>query len=121
MLSRFRDARRDGQGLHTDDILEREPILTDDLVQRMLGDLEGIGVVRRTEEGEWLLARDLDDLSLAELYEASQLRIPVASVPLPLSDDPTGRPVVAAIETLRTPLRDVLQRPVGALHADDKE
>ena len=37
-----------------------------------------INVVRRAENGEWLLTRDLDELTLAELYEACQLRIPIA-------------------------------------------
>ncbi|MBB1059613.1 YihY family inner membrane protein [Marilutibacter spongiae] len=121
MLGRFREARHKGRGLHTDDILELEPILTDDLVQQMLCDLEEIDVVRRAEDGEWLLARDLDTLSLGELYQACRLRIPVADAALPLAGDANGRPVVAAIDALRIPLRELLERRVGSLHADDED
>src|SRR5690606_24787644 len=66
LLDRFREARATGGGLHSDEILECEPVLTDALVQETLGQLASINVVRRAESGEWLLARDLDALTLAE-------------------------------------------------------
>ena len=113
MLSRFREARREGRGLHSDEILDCEPVLTDTLVQDTLAQLESIQVVRRAETGEWLLARDLDELSLAELYEAGQLRIPIAEAHLPGADDARGAAVIATIDELRLPLRELLRRRVG--------
>ena len=92
LLARFNEARTSGAGLHTDDIQRLEPLLTDSLVQEMLAQLAEINVVRRAEGGEWLLARDLDDLSLGELYEACQLRIPVAEAHLPCRGDALGQP-----------------------------
>lgn len=121
LLARFEEARADGQGLHTDRIHQLEPILTDTLVQQMLAQLCEIRVVRRAEDGEWLLARDLDTLSLAELYEACQLRVPVAEAHLPARDDAIGRSVVEVIDELRVPLRDLLKRRVGALHPDHRD
>lgn len=115
LLARFRDSRRKGRGLHTDDIERLEPMLTDALVQQMLAQLDSIHVVRRAETGEWLLARDLDDLSLAELYEACRLRIPIAEAHLPCRDDAIGVCAVEAMDELRIPLRDLLKRRVGVL------
>ena len=113
LLDRFREARTTGHGLHSDRILECEPVLTDALVQETLGQLASINVVRRAESGEWLLARDLDELSLAELYEAGQLRIPISEAHLPGADDARGAAVIATIDALRLPLRDLLRRRVG--------
>lgn len=113
LLARFQDARAEGRGLHSDEILDCEPMLTDALVQETLGQLESISVVRRAETGDWLLARDLDGLSLAELYEAGQLRIPIAEARLPGADDARGAAVIATIDELRLPLRDLLRRRVG--------
>lgn len=113
LLARFGEARAEGRGLHSDAILACEPVLTDDLVQVTLAQLESINVVRRAEDGEWLLARDLDGLALAELYEAAQLRIPIAEAHLPGADDPRGAAVIAIIDQLRLPLRDLLRRRVG--------
>ena len=116
LLGRFAEARREGRGLHSDDILACEPMLTDALVQEILGQLQGINVVRRAETGEWLLARDLDNLTLAELYEAGQLRIPIAEAVLPCRDDALGAGAITALDALRLPLRDLLRRRVGDIH-----
>lgn len=121
LLARFSEARRHGRGLHIDQILRLEPMLTDALVQQMLAQLAGISVVRRAEDGEWLLARDLDELSMAELYEACQLRIPIAEAHLPCRDDSLGHAAVGALDELRIPLRDLLRRRVSAIHADQRE
>jgi membrane protein len=112
LLARFEQSRKHGRGLHADDIQRLEPMLTDELVQQMLGQLSEINVVRRAEAGEWLLARDLDELTLAELYEACHLRIPIAEAHLPHRDDALGQNLADAIDELRIPVRDLLKRRV---------
>ena len=98
LLARFNEVRKEGRGLHSDEIERLEPMLTDALVQQMLAQLCEINVVRRAENGEWLLSRDLDELTLAELYEACQLRIPIAEARLPCHDDSLGRSAVAVMD-----------------------
>ncbi|MGV8942679.1 YihY family inner membrane protein [Thermomonas sp.] len=118
MLGRFQLARANGRGLHSDEIHKLEPILTDSLIQQLLGQLCEIGVVRRAESGEWLLARDLDDVTLSELYEAGRLRVPVAEAVLPKRDDALGVAVMHALDALRLPLRDLLKQPVASIYRD---
>lgn len=120
MLGRFAQARREGRGLHSDEIQAMEPMLTDALVQQLLAQLDAIDLVQRAETGEWLLARDLDDFTLAELYEACKLRIPIAEAHLPCRDDTLGVVATAALDDLRLPLRELLKRRVGPLF-DAKE
>ncbi|MEJ7746762.1 MAG: YihY family inner membrane protein [Luteimonas sp.] len=121
MLGRFNDTRKTGRGLHSDQIQQLEPMLTDALVQQMLAQLCEIGVLTRAESGEWLLTRDLDELTMAELYEASQLRIPIAEAHLPCRDDALGKAAVAALDQLRLPLRDLLKHRVSDLYSEHKE
>jgi membrane protein len=121
LLARFQQAREHGRGLHSDEIERLEPMLTDALVQQMLAQLQDINLVRRAEDGEWLLARDLDALSLAELYEACQLRIPIAEAHLPSRDDAIGRAAMEAIDQLRIPLRDLLKRRASTIHENSRE
>jgi membrane protein len=71
--------------------------------------------VRRAEEGEWLLSRDLDELTLAELYQACHLRIPIAEAHLPCRDDALGVSITQAIDDMRIPMRDMLKRRVNTL------
>jgi membrane protein len=118
MLGRFLQARRKGRGLHSAEIQQLEPVLTDALVQQMLGELCEIGLLSRAETGEWLLARDLDHLTLGELYEACQLRIPVAEAHLPARDDALGHAAYGALDELRLPLRELLKRRVSSIYAD---
>ena len=117
LLARFEQSRKHGRGLHSEDIQRLEPILTDALVQQMLAQLCEIHVVRRAEGGEWLLARDLDELTLADLYEACQLRIPISEAHLPCRDDELGVHITGVIDELRIPLRDLLKRRVNTLWA----
>ena len=121
LLARFNEARKCGNGLHSDEIQRLEPMLTDTLVQQMLAQLCEINVVRRAEGGEWLLSRDLDELTLAELYEACQLRIPIAEAYLPCREDSLGHSAVAVLDELRIPLRDLLKRRASTIHAEPQD
>ena len=120
LLGRFSEARSEGRGLHTDEILLLEPLLTDALVQELLGELDRIDLVVRAETGEWLLSRDLDDITMADLYEACQLRIPIAEAHLPCHDDALGRAAIAELDELRLPLRDLLKRRVSNVYEELK-
>jgi membrane protein len=121
LLGRFAEQRRHGKGLHSGEIQQLEPMLTDALVQELLAQLCAIDLVRRAESGEWLLARDLDDLTVGELYEACQLRIPVAEAHLPCREDALGAAAIAELDQLRLPLRDLLKRRVSTIYEDVPE
>lgn len=117
LLGRLQQARVHGYGLTDDRILQLEPMLTDSLVQEFLDRLSHINLLRCTEGGEWILARDLDKTSLAELYEACQLRIPIAEADLPCQGDVLGVAARQALERLRLPVRDLLGQRVGDVFA----
>ena len=121
LIGRFQHARREGKGLHTSEMLELEPMLTDSLLQEFLSRLDAIKLVRRDERGEWLLARDLHSLTLAELYESCQLRVPIDEAWLPCHDDELGVAAYAVLDDLRLPLRDALKRRVGDLYPSSLE
>jgi membrane protein len=126
LLGRFATAQRSGKGLHTEELRQLEPMLTDDLLMRMLGEMAAIDVLKRTESGDWVLVRDLDHLSLGELYEASGLRVPIAEAWLPCRDDALGKRAEAGLNELRLPLREHLKHSVatilgsGPIGAEDK-
>lgn len=121
LLGRMNEARRDGQGLHLTDMQRREPMLTDDLLQRMLSGLTALNIVRRAEDGGWLLSRDLDTVSLGELHEGLGLRIPGPMAGLPGFDDPMGRKATRALEHLRQPLQAPMARSVGSFFTSDQD
>ena len=119
LIGRFAEARAKGLGLHLEDIRVLEPALTDETAQSLLGPLDAAGILIRAERGDWQLARDLSDVTLADLYQACGLRIPIAEARLPARDDALGGIASAALDDLRIPLRDLLRRPVADLYRQE--
>lgn len=118
MLGRMALARREGRGLHSDELQRLDPMLTDAMIQDFLCKLDEARMVSRAESGEWVLARDLDGVTLADLYETCHLRVPISEARLPCRDDALGEVVAKAIDDLRLPLRDVLKRRVSDLYKE---
>ncbi|HEU0152847.1 MAG TPA: YihY family inner membrane protein [Arenimonas sp.] len=114
LLGRLEQARAKGRGLHMLDLQDCEPMLTDDHLRRMLAGLSDLDIVRRAEDGAWLLSRDLGQVSLGELHERLALRIPGTEATLPGFDDPLGRDALRALDHLRKPLDEPLSRSVGS-------
>ena len=115
VIARLVAAHREGQGLHSQELLRREPYLTDDLLQRYLADLCDVAVIRRTETGEWMLSRDLAGISLLDLYRETGYRLPVDSQLLPgaaMSDVGAG-----PLHALSADLRKRLDVPLASLVA----
>ena len=115
LLARFDEARRDGLGLHLAEIKQREPGLTDELLQWMVSELCLMNIIQRGESGAWLLSRDLASVTLKELYEHMRLRVPTADLCLPQRHDAIGRVAAHALEQLREPLVPPLSRTVASL------
>lgn len=118
LLGRFEEARRDGLGLHLAQIKSLEPSLTDEMLQWMISSLSEMNILQRSESGAWLLSRDLSSVTLAEVYEGMDLRIPSAELSLPGASDPIGRAATEALEHLRQPLKDPLGRSIASLLAE---
>jgi membrane protein len=114
LLGRFDEARRDGMGLHLAQLKQREPGLTDELLQTMVSSLCEMNIIQRAESGAWLLARDLHSVALRELYEGMALRVPTGDLCLPQRHDPIGRAAHDALETLRAPLHAPLEQSIAS-------
>ncbi|HET7930224.1 MAG TPA: YihY family inner membrane protein [Rhodanobacteraceae bacterium] len=82
VLQHFVIAQREGRGLTEAAISQRERFLRGEMLQRYLDDLQGAGLVRRTEAREWVLARDLDGVTLADLLASGDYRLPADAVSL---------------------------------------
>lgn len=121
LLGRMNLARRDGRGLHMGELQDSEPMFTDDLLQRMLNGLIRLSIVRRAEDGAWLLSRDLDSVSLGELHEGLGLRVPGPIHGLPGYDDAIGRDAARALANLQEPLSEPLARSVGSFFTQDPD
>ena len=121
LLGRLNACRGTGQSLHLQQMQEIEPMMTDDLLQRLVSGLSSLHIVMCSENGGWILTRDLNAVSLKELYERLNLRIPTKQVDLPGSDDVYGKAAIEALSHLREPLNEPLGRSVGSFIKSSKE
>lgn len=115
VIGHFLVAHREGKGLHSSTLRERMPFLTDDLTQRYLHDLCEVAIIRRTELGEWILARDLTGISLLDLYREGDYRLPVSdeepesAIAIALQNGPLHDLALTLRSRLNIPLAQVLE------------
>ena len=114
VIGRFVDAHREGRGLHSSDLCAAEPFLTDDLLQRYLGDLHRVGLIRRGELGDWLVARDPATVRLVEVVEEGAYRLPLGEFGAGAG---LGEPARRRLDELGLHARDTLALSLAALFA----
>ena len=109
-------AQSEGRGLQTEALLREEPGADDHQVQELLENLRRASVVRRGEQGEWLLVRDLDDLTLAELYATGAYVWPMPDADLEGSDDGWNQAFRQALAGAAEPLAEVTGRSLKSFY-----
>jgi membrane protein len=70
-------AQQEGRVLTVEKLLELLDGVTEPVLADQLGILFDAGFVTRSEDGSWLLSRDLDTVSLLNLYQAGEFYMPV--------------------------------------------
>ena len=70
-------AQVEGKALPVETLLELLEGVTEPVLSGQLGLLFDAGYVARTEDGDWLLCRDLETVSLLNLYNAGEFYLPV--------------------------------------------
>ncbi len=113
LVGRLHEAQGRGVAISVEALQASEPSLSDDLLMRLLGILRAGYIVQPNEVGDWLLARDLDGLTVGELVDASGLRIPLTPMALMGSQDALGQQVKAILDSLREPLKSALGQPLS--------
>ena len=129
LLSHLWQAQQQGHGLGSDDLLQLEPAMGDDQLQRLLGELAANALITREDSGDWLLNVDLDELSIADLYKRGSWVMPIldqADMPEQLSCDRSLAEFMAAIRDrsgafLQTSVKDYLQGVSCAAEASDQQ
>ena len=70
-------AQRKGEKLSEIQLLVQEPHSNERQLQQLLHQLESARMVARNEDGDWWLARDLEEVSLSELYCSGDYHLPM--------------------------------------------
>ncbi|HLI18454.1 MAG TPA: YihY family inner membrane protein [Rhodanobacteraceae bacterium] len=115
VLQHFTIAQRAGVGLQGSELSKSEGFLTNDLLQRYLEDLRRAGVIRRTDTGEWVMARDLDSVRVDDLLRAGGYRLPTDALALQRAAAGLAPEARVILQRAEAALRENLAVPLRTL------
>ncbi len=115
VIAHFAEAQRRGIGLHSEALREREPFLTDDLVQRFLGDLHQAGMIQRNDSGKWVLTRDLSSVTLYDIYAACDYRLPLGDALPVTTDSPSDSEATRLLGAASADAKNILTVPLSEI------
>jgi membrane protein len=76
LLGELRASQHDGRALGTRALVERLPGVTEERVEHVMNQLGEALMVLRTDERRWVLARDLRQVTLNDLYQSAHYVLP---------------------------------------------
>lgn len=81
LVGHFWEAQKSGNTLSQETLLLSESGVRESTLQQLLGQFLEAGLITRDQQDNWLLTRDLSEVSLLELYHAGQFHLPIGQVP----------------------------------------
>jgi membrane protein len=97
LIGHLWDAQQDGRPRSQDELLLAENGVSDSMLQRLLEQFHQAGFVTRDQQDNWLLTRDLDQVSLLDLYHAGHYYLPMGRLPEVPSTGRWDQPFLHAI------------------------
>jgi membrane protein len=116
LLGHLWSAQRRGDSLSREQLLAREPRASEMQILRLLIRLREMKIIANDEEGDWLLNRDLAEMSMADLYQLGEWYLPVAEIDSLPCEDGADRAFVSCLEQVSEPGRAVWSRPLRELY-----
>jgi membrane protein len=93
-------AQRKGDSLSRKDLMDREERASEHQVQKLMQQLQAARIVTRNHEERWIIARDLEEVTLGALYHSGHFYLPLPEENnLPL-DYPWDRSFISALATV---------------------
>jgi membrane protein len=109
-------AQKTGRGVSVNELLDCEPRADDHQLQRLLENLRQAAIISREDDGDWVLVRDLAEISVADLYQTGAFVWPMDSAFLDDQDE-WGRALASAVQGASQPLGSILDRPLKLFYS----
>ncbi len=112
LLRHFWIAQKDGHGMGSDQLLELEPAMSDVQLQHLLQYLNDAQLITRNEASDWILATDLNELSMADLYCSGPYILPLIERDQLPDEQPTDHNLRQLLAELADSAGENLNKPV---------
>jgi len=110
LVGHLREAQKRGEALSREQLLELEPQASELQLLKLVGRMREEKIVSIDEEGQWLLARDLEDLTLAELYRCGDYYLPLGEIDKLPRETVWDTVFIDSLECVRTQAEPVWQQ-----------
>ncbi|MGD2129730.1 MAG: YihY family inner membrane protein [Lysobacterales bacterium] len=110
-------AQASGTALSREELLDLEPRAGELQIVRLMQQLRSARVVTRDEEGNWVLVRDLDGMTLGGLYAIGDYFLPLSEVQQLPDDSPWDEAFIEWLREARQTGGDVWSRDLKAMYS----
>lgn len=121
LVGHFWTAQQDGESLSRERILELETQASELQLMKLIGWMRDSNILANAGDDAWVLARDLEEFTLADLYRSGHYFLPLGS-PEELPQDNRWDPAyVESLVTVRDRASDVWQRPLRHFYIENNK
>lgn len=121
LLGHLDDAQRSGTALSREALFQLEPLAGEAQLVRLLGQLKAARYVTRDEDGDWLLSRDLDTVTLGDLYATGDYHLPIDEIDSLPQDSSRDRVFVDLLRDIAAAGRDVWNLALQPLYQAEEK
>lgn len=121
LLGHLWEAQVRGESLNQEDLLTREPRAGALQINHILHNLFLSKIATVDDNGDWMLSRDLGDLSLATLYQSGSYHLPLLDDTSLFEENAWDKEFLAAMKAVQDQGTDSLNRPLRPMYAGSSE
>jgi len=116
LLGHLWNGQRAGAGLSRNQLLDLELEASEQQILKLLSRMRDEMIVTRDEDGNWLLARDLGELTLGDLYRQGNYYLPLGDTAELPRDSARDQAFVVCLEHVKSHGKEAWDRPLGAMY-----
>lgn len=121
LIGHFREAQKAGESLSRERILELETQASELQLLKLVNRMREEHILAEDEEGNWVLLRDLEDLSLGDLYRAGDYYLPLGDVDRLPRESAWDDAFVDALATVAEEARPVWSKSLRSMHLEVRD
>lgn len=121
ILGHLWEGQRSGSSLSESQLMELEAHVSEFQLMGILEQLRHAGMVTREDQGDWILAIDLDEVTLIDLYENLQLYVPASELdqlPVVLEWD---KVYVSSLASISEGASDIWRQSLRSMYRNQNE
>lgn len=121
LLGHLNDAQARGGVLSREQLMDLESGASELQIVRLMSQLRDEKIATRDEDGNWLLTRDLDDLTLGDLHARGNFYLPLSQISELPQSSTWDQVFTQVLERVRDHNRSVWDQPLAKLYRDSHE